>query len=156
MKTKHSVIKGVFPSNKGMTLIEVTVVIALILSLIAILLVGFNAYKLGADRAKCLLNISNIQKAGRSWCNLNEVSAGETAPNPVLSESDLIAKSGGASAKNVFIPYEPKCPSHSTSYTIKVSPIPDVGEAFATCADPDFGGKPASAGGHLPKSTDGW
>ena len=54
----------------GMTLIEITVVILVLLTLIAVLFIGANIYKKGADRAACILNIRNIQQAVRADQNL--------------------------------------------------------------------------------------
>ena len=55
----------------GMTLIEITVVILVLLTLIAVLFIGANIYKRGADRAACILNQRNIQQAVRADQNLN-------------------------------------------------------------------------------------
>ena len=49
----------------GMTLLELTVVILVLLSLISILFIGARAWKKGADRAGCILNIRNVQQAVR-------------------------------------------------------------------------------------------
>lgn len=133
-------------SRQGMTLIEITVVIALILGLISILLIGFNAYKVGADRAKCVLNISNMQKAVRSYANLNELSAGDTDPS-----GDLPGQIMGDGSK--FIPNTPKCPTAGAAYGFtSTSVIPPVGTAFAKCQDPTYQAK------HNPpaEKTEGW
>ena len=60
----------------GLTLIEVTLVIAVLLGLISVLFIGVSAYKEGSNRSKCILNISNVQKAVRSYQNLYEVNNG--------------------------------------------------------------------------------
>jgi type II secretory pathway pseudopilin PulG len=54
----------------GLTLLEMTVVIAVLLSLITSLFIGANAWKRGSDRSTCLLNQRNIQLAVRSYQNL--------------------------------------------------------------------------------------
>ena len=51
----------------GMTLIEITLVIAVLLGLISVLFIGVAAYKKGSDRAKCILNIATVQKAVRCF-----------------------------------------------------------------------------------------
>ena len=141
-------------TNAGMTLIEITVVIALILSLITILLVGFNAYKEGADRAKCVLNVSNIQKAVRSFSNLSEQSAGDTVPG--WQKTDVMGIGS-------FIEVEPVCPSNQTPYAYATGAIPLVSVQAAVCADAKFGGagNPTGTGvanlkTHAPKSIAGW
>ena len=61
----------------GLTLIEVTLVIAVLLGLISVLFIGVAAYKKGSDRAKCILNISTVQKAARSYQNLYDLRNGD-------------------------------------------------------------------------------
>jgi len=56
-----------------MTLLELTVVILVLLSLISILFVGARAWKVGSERAGCVMNIRNAQQAVRSYQNLNQV-----------------------------------------------------------------------------------
>jgi len=63
-KTNNKAIKS------GMTLLELTVVILVLLSLIAILFVGARAWKRGSDRAGCIMNIRNVQQAARGHMNM--------------------------------------------------------------------------------------
>ncbi len=55
----------------GMTLLELTVVILVLLSLISILFIGARAWKKGSDRAGCVINIRNAQQALRAHQNVN-------------------------------------------------------------------------------------
>jgi len=55
----------------GMTLLELTVVILVLLSLISILFIGARAWKKGSDRAGCILNIRNCQQAVRGYLNMH-------------------------------------------------------------------------------------
>lgn len=59
-----------------MTLLELTVVICVIMALTAILCLGARAWKGGADRTGCLLNIRNVQTSVRSYQNMYGYSAG--------------------------------------------------------------------------------
>jgi hypothetical protein len=59
-----------------MTLLELTVVICMILALTCILSLGARAWKSGADRTGCLLNIRNVQMSVRSYQNTYGYSAG--------------------------------------------------------------------------------
>ena len=54
----------------GMTLLELTVVILVLLSLISILFIGARAWKKGSDRAANILNIRNVQQAVRAHANV--------------------------------------------------------------------------------------
>lgn len=66
-------------SNKGMTLIELTVVILVLLSLISVLFVGARAWMKGSDRANAALMIRSAQQGVRSHANIMGVDSGETA-----------------------------------------------------------------------------
>ena len=52
-------------SKSGMTLLELTVVILVLLTLISILFIGARAWKKGSDRAANILNVRNCQQAMR-------------------------------------------------------------------------------------------
>lgn len=60
----------------GMTLLELTVVILVLLSLISILFIGARAWKKGSDRSASILTIRNVQQAVRSFANMNGVAEG--------------------------------------------------------------------------------
>ncbi len=124
----------------GLTLIEVTLVIAVLLGLISVLFIGVSAYKEGSNRAKCILNITNVQKAVRSYQNMYEKKVTDTLAfetgNSVFGEGKLIEEL-------------PVCPSGG-DYTGAGS-IPAIGTAYLTC-DYQTGEETA----HVPASTDGW
>ena len=62
--------------RRGFSLLETTVVIAVILSLTTILFVGARAWKNGADRTACIENVKNVQTAVRSYQEVYGYSAG--------------------------------------------------------------------------------
>jgi type II secretory pathway pseudopilin PulG len=64
-------------SSQGLTLIEVTLVVTVLLGLISVTFVGVLAYKQGANRAMCIQNVSSVQKAMRSYCNFHELNPGD-------------------------------------------------------------------------------
>jgi prepilin-type N-terminal cleavage/methylation domain-containing protein len=57
-------------AKSGMTLLELTVVILVLLSLISILFVGARAWKKGSDRSANILNLRNTQQAMRGHENM--------------------------------------------------------------------------------------
>ena len=71
--------------KSGMTLLELTVVILVLLSLISILFIGARAWKKGSDRAANILNIRNVQQAVRAHANVRAL-----AISAVLPDSDII------------------------------------------------------------------
>ena len=120
----------------GMTLIELTVVILVLLSLIAILFVGANAWKKGSDRAACIMNIRNIQQAVRGHQNM----ANKTTSDDI-TKADIVGSGG-------YLETDPTCPSGGT-YTW-VAKYPAVGTPVASCATN------ATTLNHVPNSVTGW
>ncbi len=119
----------------GLTLIEVTLVIAVLLGLISVLFIGVSAYKEGSNRSKCILNISNVQKAVRSYQNLYEKNIGDALVKATITGSGKMLET------------EPTCSSSGT-YTW-LGTIPAVGTAYLTCSK-------SSDLQHAPTSVTGW
>lgn len=57
-------------NRPGVTLLELSIVIVVLLSLAALLMVGANAWRRGSDRAACVINIRNVQTSVRSYQNM--------------------------------------------------------------------------------------
>ncbi len=72
--------------KSGMTLLELTVVILVLLSLISILFIGARAWKKGSDRAANILNIRNVQQAVRAHANVRGLLEGAT-----LASTEIVA-----------------------------------------------------------------
>ena len=68
-----------------MTLLELTVVIVVLLSLIGILFIGARAWKRGSDRSANILNIRNVQQAVRAHANTYALAVGSP-----LAENQII------------------------------------------------------------------
>ena len=111
--------------KSGMTLLELTVVILVLLSLISILFIGARAWKKGSDRAGCLMNIRNMQQAMRGDQNMRNSAPG----GPGLLQASII----GA---NAYITNAPRCPTDKTTvYTLLADGnYPALGGLYATCA----------------------
>jgi prepilin-type N-terminal cleavage/methylation domain-containing protein len=126
--------------KSGMTLLELTVVILVLLSLISILFIGARAWKKGSDRAGCILNIRNVQQAVRGDQNMKNAVPGDTT----LLAANIIGATG-------YIPKVPKCPSTSTAYTITAATVyPAEGSLYAVC--PNI----ATLTDHTPADITGW
>ena len=75
----------------GMTLLELTVVILVLLSLISILFIGARAWKKGSDRAASILQIRNVQQAVRSHANMTGANPGDVLdPDKVIGPGMFI------------------------------------------------------------------
>lgn len=100
--------------NAGMTLLELTVVILVLLSLISILFIGARAWKKGSDRSANIMNIRNAQQAVRGHANMYTLVEGSGActeddiygvaddgvggymPKPAPPNAEITAYTGGA------------------------------------------------------------
>jgi type II secretory pathway pseudopilin PulG len=122
----------------GMTLLELTVVILVLLSLISILFIGARAWKKGSDRAGCIMQIRNVQQAVRSYANMNGVNAGAT----VTGLNALVIGAGK------FVEKTPVCPAAGT-YTNLGDTVPSVGTLYMTCSL-------SASDTHVPGSFSDW
>jgi prepilin-type N-terminal cleavage/methylation domain-containing protein len=73
--------------QRGTTLIELSVVIAVLLLLVGVLFIGITAWKDGANTATCLMNLSSIQNAVRGYSNMNGLNTGDALPVDVLTSA---------------------------------------------------------------------
>jgi len=131
MKLTHT--QNMKASKSGMTLLELTVVILVLLSLISILFIGARAWKKGSDRAASILQIRNVQQAVRSYANMNGKNAGETV---TTLQADIF----GAGK---FIENDPTAGTHpaGTSVTYGIAAptiIPAVGTLYMTASDAEY------------------
>lgn len=97
--------KSIRKAPKGVTLIELSVVIAVILVLISVLFIGASYYRDAANSAACTVNQSSIRKAADSYMNIANV---ET-----VSYTDLTNATGPFSGN------APTCPTtgnYSTNF----------------------------------------
>jgi prepilin-type N-terminal cleavage/methylation domain-containing protein len=56
--------------HRGLTLLELTVVLIILLALVSIMSVGARAWLRGSERTSCILTLRNVQVATRSYQNL--------------------------------------------------------------------------------------
>ena len=106
-------------AKSGMTLLELTVVILVLLSLISILFIGARAWKKGSDRAGCILNIRNVQQAVRGHANMREMAIGDA----LVAATSVYGTSGYLKT--------PACPALGVYTTLAV--VPAIGTLYLTC-----------------------
>ena len=123
-----------------MTLIELTVVVLVLLSLVTILMVGARAWKRGSDRAGCLMQIRQVQMSVRVYANVSGFVANEDV-SPLNLKSEVIGP-------DAIVVIPPECPGDGI-YSYGGNRIPSVGELYMTCSL-------AGADGHEPDSFEGW
>jgi len=118
-----------------MTLLELTLVIAVMLGLTSIAFVGVGAYKEGANRAVCIHNVASVQKAVRVYSNFHQVEPGQTVEG---LKDEIIASDS-------YVILEPACPSGGT-YVYREDRVPEVGSLYCRCSIAD----------HEPSDIVGW
>jgi prepilin-type N-terminal cleavage/methylation domain-containing protein len=116
------------PNNKwarqrGTTLIELSVVIAVILLLVGVLFIGVQAWRDGANKSACLVNMASIQKAVRGYQNLHLLNVGDQ-----VTAANLTAAAGDG-----YFGAMPTCPVGNTAYTA-LGTVPALGIPYAVCA----------------------
>lgn len=124
-------------TRRGMTLLEVTIIIVVFLSLISILIVGARAWKRGSDRAACVINIRNVQVAARSYQNLYGYYCGGRpyAENGSQDIAEHLFAKGYIAQKS----YEQasgiqECPSGGNYHRDSPDMFPKGGELYITCS----------------------
>ncbi|WP_129589584.1 type II secretion system protein [Rubritalea profundi] len=129
---------------RGATLIELAVVISMLLSLISALFISAKYYKEAADKSSCITQISQFQKAVRTYQNLNSLANGDS-----ISSSDFYGEDK---------PYRVKvfCPLGGGDYNL-LEEIPSSGVAFATCAEYNaLNGSKDPSQAHTSANLSGW
>ena len=107
------------PSRQsGTTLVELSVVIAVLLLLVGVLFIGMTAWKNGANAAACVVNLSSIQKAVRGYQNMNGLSVGSTLAMSTMTSSG-------------FWTTTPVCPAGGTYAALGT--VPTQGVAYMSC-----------------------
>ena len=106
-----------------MTLIEITLVIAILLGLIAILFLGISAYKKGADRSKCILQMATIEKIAISHGNMFGINPGGALANALLVSEG-------------YLPAAYTCPDTGTYTYTDTHPTGSAGTpAYTSCSN---------------------
>ena len=136
----------------GLTLIEMTVMLMVLLALVTVLLFGARGWKRGYDRTGCIVMTRCVQVAVRSYQNINGYSAGGH-PDADHGSQDIGLQmlSKGYIEQAVFdaLSGAKPCPGGG-SYTVAVPDIfPPVGQLYMACSL-------ASLESHTPPSVADW
>lgn len=125
MKTTLPNRRNRFDLRPGLSSIELTVIMSVLIALIAVLFVGVKAYKSGSDRAACVMNIHSMQNAVRSFSNLKGLNPGQDVPDTDLN-SELVGP-------DRFVEEKPSCPGGG-AYAYLGNRIPAHGELYLSCS----------------------
>jgi hypothetical protein len=126
-RSSHSLYRPQRNGLQGMTLLELTVVILVLTSLIGLLFFGARAWKRGSDRAICIIHIHSVQKGIRSYSNLYDLAPGDIVPE---LKKEIIGS-------GKFMEITPTCPANGI-YTYGrvtgIDKIPPIGQLYLECA----------------------
>ena len=139
-------------TNKGMTLIELTVVILVLLSLISVLFIGARAWMRGSDRANAALLIRNAQQGVRSHANIRGIESTDTAQGWAAAvgleeddtegiEADLLANAIFGPGRFLETDADGMVPTHPDNDNAFVAgstdfeTLPALGELYMTSED---------------------
>jgi prepilin-type N-terminal cleavage/methylation domain-containing protein len=111
-------------SKSGMTLLELTVVILVLLSLISILFVGARAWKKGSDRAANIMNLRNVQQAVRGHQNMHGLNATDT-----LASTMIVQDVDGATTTTGYLK-TPKVPWDAAAAYTYLGTVPAIGTLY--------------------------
>ncbi|BCU76359.1 hypothetical protein [Luteolibacter sp. LG18] len=64
------------PGARGITLLELTVVLCVLMTLLGITFIASSVWKKGAQRGECIMTLYSVQLAVRSYQNLSGAEAG--------------------------------------------------------------------------------
>jgi len=144
---KHIKTNSKLARQRGTTLIELSVVIAVLLLLVGVLFIGVQAWQNAANKAACLVNQSTIQKAVRGYANFNSLNVGDG-----LAFADLTTVPPGGAAMFAVLPV---CPVGQVAYGLGVdgATVPKTGDEYAVCVTPNVNGNGAP---HVPANTANW
>lgn len=136
-------------SRRGFTLIEITLVIAVFLGLISVLFVGAASYKEGTNRAKCIMTIATMQKAVRSYQNLNELEPGDAAAyQDLVGEGKLIEYITPCGSQASLSPEVGAAEGFAATGYMGLGKIPESGIPYLSCRLVDLG--------HVPDTSSSW
>ncbi len=130
--------------GRGMTLAELTVVIMISLIVLSVTMAAAAAWKKGVDRARCIMNIRQMQVSVRAYSNLRELDPGDDVSEE-FPEGHLLEELVGPGG---FVPRLPRCPGGGM-YLYGGDVIPAVGVLYMRCSL-------AERDGHRPEEAWDW
>lgn len=117
-----------FGTVPGLTLLELSIVILVLLAFIAVMFIGARSWKRGTDRAACIMNLRQVQLAVRSYANTQGLD--EDIDVGLLSPAvNLPAELFGP---DKFIERQPLCPAGGL-YVLDGDHIPPRGALYMNC-----------------------
>lgn len=138
--------------HRGMSLLELTVVLTVVLALFSIVFIGARAWKRGTDRSSCIITLRNVQVAARSYQNLYGYDYGGR-PYAVGGTQDIarhLYRKGYIEEPLYHQALgDENCPSGGSYDRSSPDMFPEVGQLYMTCSL-------AKTDEHAPQSHANW
>src|SRR5262249_17278553 len=87
--------------QSGTTLVELSVVIAVILLLAGVTFIAIQGWKDGANKSACIVNLATLQKAVRGYYNLNADNPPATYDMAALNTAGFVGTATGPTCPSV-------------------------------------------------------
>ncbi len=138
--------------HRGLTLLELSVVISILLLLVSLLFIGSRAWRRGSDRSTCVMTLRNMQVATRSYQNIYGYNYGGRpyAENGTQDIAEhLLSKGYIETNLHKQAHGQTPCPAGGT-YTCPVPDVfPEAGQLYMECSL-------SGSDEHTPKSHADW
>lgn len=121
-------------ARSGMTLLELTVIILVVLSLIGILMIGVTAWKRGSDRSANILNLRNVQQAVRAHANTRNLNIGDPCPSSDIVGAGRYIESVTPPNASITYTYSANVPAFGSLYLQAAYTTTEAEESFAPAA----------------------
>lgn len=125
--------KTAMSKHRGMSFMELTIVIGALMGLTALLFIGVRAWRTGTDRANCIMNQRTMQLAVRSLQNLYGYRNG-SEPNGQSVAEALLAREFIGEELYQCATGTRTCPARGDYIVDHPDRFPDDGELFMTCS----------------------
>jgi len=114
--------------QRGTTLIELSVVIAVILLLAGVLFIGVTAWRTSANNAACLVDLVSIQKAVRGEQNYNLMNFGDALASTKLVTDGYftVLPTDPTAAAGTAFTYTGTIPTSGTAYASSPNLTPNT------------------------------
>ncbi len=124
-------------AKPGVTLVELTIIIAIMLTLTVVLFIGARAWIRGSDRAACVMTIQNVQKCVRSYQNLYGYNPGSMpyADHGTQSIADHLYQKGYIDeGMHASIKGSEDCPGGGHYEISNEEVFPPIGQLYVGCS----------------------
>lgn len=134
--------------HRGLSFLEISIVIGVLMGLTTIMFVGVRAWRKGSDRANCILNQRTMQLAVRSMQNMYGYRNGGQASGPNVVE-ELLTREFIGNDLYLSATGDRSCPGGGDYVVSNPSRFPEDGEIFMTCSL-------ANSRQHEPENSTDW